>query len=328
MANKLITLRDAVSKYTWDGMMYAHGASISVGCDSVAFGREMMRQGRRRLHMLTHCCTQQLNLFCGAGAVEKLEIAFSGLEVYGFPNGLRRAVESGSIQIEDYSNLTFALRLLAGAMNWPFCPTVSGFGSDIERRSGFNPDEYPCKTKISSVINPFTGKEAYVLPPLKPDMAAIHVTMADPLGNAIMLGTEWCRYELARAARKVVLQADLIVETDCIRQFPNLVRIPDFLVDAVVYCPMGAWPQCSTGLYDSDEEHMNYMNACMKTDEGYEEYKAAFIDNCADTEKYLNAIGRDKIAELKNTPTAHLLEPYKRWIMSDEKIAELTAGSA
>lgn len=324
MANKLITIQDAVAEYTWDGMMYSHGAGISVGCDSVSFGREMVRQGRKHLHMLTHCCTQQLNLLCAAGAVDKLEIAFTGLEVYGFPNGLRRAVESGKVQIEDYSNLTFGLRLLAGAMNWPFCPTISGFASDQEWRSGFKPDEYPCTTKIPEVTNPFTGKQAHVLAPLKPDMSAIHVTMADPEGNAIMLGSEWCRFELARASKKVVLQAEYIVDTDCMRQFPNLVRIPDFLVDAVVYAPFGAWPQCSTGLYDSDEEHYYYMNNCMKTDEGFMKYKAEYIDSYKTNSEFLAVIGSERAGALKKTATAHLMDPYRKWIMSDEQIDELT----
>ena len=70
------------------------------------------------------------------------------------------------------------------------------------------------------------------------------------------------------AAKKVILQADYIVDTDCMRQYPNLVRIPDFLVEAVVYAPMGVWPACSTGCYDSDEEHFYYMNSMLKTEEG------------------------------------------------------------
>lgn len=325
MANKLMTLEDAVAKYTWDGMMYAHGAAISVGCDSIAFGREMVRQGRKNLHMITHCCTQQLNLLCAAGAVDKIESAFTGLEVYGFPYGLRRAVESGKVVIEDYSNLVFGLRLLAGAMNWPFCPVVSGFGSDQEWRSGFKPDEYPCTTKIPEVVDPFTGKAAHVVSPLQPEVAAIHVTMADPEGNAIMLGTEWCRFELARASKKVVLQADLIVDTDCMRQFPNMVRIPDFLVDAVVHVPMGAWPNCSTGLYDSDEKHYFYMNECMKTDDGFKEYKEKYIDSYNSREEYLDVIGENNIKTISATATTHLMDPYRKWIMSENDVEKLIA---
>jgi glutaconate CoA-transferase subunit A len=323
MQNKLMSVSEAVSLYTRDGMQYAHGAGISVGCDSLAFGREMVRQGRKNLHMLTHCCTQQLNLLCAAGAVDKLETAFTGLEVYGFPQGLKRAVESGKVTVEDYSNLGFSLRLLAGAMNWPFCPTISAFGSDQEWRSGFNPEQYPCTTKIPEVTDPFTGKSCHVLSPLKPDLAAIHVTMADIHGNAIMIGTEWSRYEMSRASKSVVLQADHIVHTDCMRQFPNLVRIPDFVVDAVVYAPMGVWPACSTGLYDSDEEHFNYMNSCMKTEEGFLEYRSRFIDSYDTTEGFLEIIGKERIKGLRNTPTAHLMDPYRKWIMSDSEIAAL-----
>ena len=326
MPNKLMSMQEAVAKYTWDGMQYAHGAALPVGSDSIAFGREMVRQGRKNLHVISNCCTQQLNLLCAAGAVDKIEIGFSGLEVYGFANGLRRAVESGKTILEDYSNLTLPLRFLAGGMNWPFCPAVSSIGSDQQWRSAFHPDEYPATSKIPEITDPFTGRTSGALSPLKPDVAVIHVTMADEHGNAIMLGAEWSRYEMSRAARNVVLQADLIVDTACMRQFPNLVRIPGIVVDAVVYWPMGVWPQCSTGLYDSDEEHMFYMNNMLKTDEGYEEYKRIYVDGYNTIEEYLELIGQEKIARLKNTTTAHLMDPYRKWIKSDEEIKELMVG--
>ncbi|MEI8192036.1 MAG: CoA transferase, partial [candidate division NC10 bacterium] len=271
MRRKLISMREAVEEYTWDGMTYAHGAALPVGSDSIAFGREMLRQGRKNLHMISHCSTQQTNLLAAAGAIDKIEIGFSGLEVYGLANGLRRAIESGQTLVEDYSNGGIPLRLLGGALNWPFVPAIVSVGSDQQWCSGFNPSDYPATSKIPHVIDPWTGKRHGVLSVLRPDVAVIHVTMADSYGNAIMLGSEWSRYELSRAARKVVLQADCIVDSACIHQYPNLVRIPDVVVDAVVYWPLGAWPQCSTGLYDSDEEHMFYMNRALDDAPGYEE---------------------------------------------------------
>ena len=161
---------------------------------------------------------------------------------------------------------------------------------------------------------------------LKPDLAAIHVTMADVYGNAIMLGTEWSRYELSRAAKKVVLQADFIVDTDCMRQYPNLVRIPDVVVDAVVYWPMGAWPACSTGVYDSDEKEMFALNAALKTDEGYAEYRKKYIDSYTTVDEYLDVIGRDKVAQLCTNPTTHLMDPYRQWIKTDAEIQQLMEG--
>ena len=115
--SKLISLADAVRRYTWDGMQYASGAALPIGSDAVAFGRELLRQGRRDLHAVFHCNSQQLNLLAATGAVTKAECGFSGLEVFGFANGLRRAVESGRLALDDYSNLAMPLRLLAGALN-------------------------------------------------------------------------------------------------------------------------------------------------------------------------------------------------------------------
>ena len=326
MRNKLITMQEAVAKYTWDGMQYAHGGALPVGTDSIAFGREMIKQGRKDLDVISNCNTQQTNLMAAAGAIKKMEVGFAGLEVYGFANGLKRAVETGKTILEDYSNGSIPLRLLGGALNWPFVPATINVGSDEEWCCAERPDEYPCTTKIPKITDPFTGKQVGVFTVLKPDLAAIHVTMADQYGNAIMLGTEWSRYELSRAAKKVVLQADFIVDTDCMRQYPNLVRIPDVVVDAVVYWPMGAWPACSTGVYDSDEKEMFALNAAMKTDEGYAEYRKKYIDSYTTVDEYLDVIGRDKVAELCTNPTTHLMDPYRKWIKTDAEIKQLMEG--
>jgi len=327
MPNKLITLKDAVSKFTRDGMVYASGAALPVGSDSVVFGREMLRQGRRNIHYLAHCNSQQVNLFAALGVCDKVEGGFSGLEVYGFASGLRRAVESGAVLWEDYSNLSMPLRFFGAAMGWPFVPTTVNIGTDLQKRSSFKPDEYPCSSKIPEIKDPFTGEIYGALPVAKPELASIHVTMADIEGNAIVLGTEWSRMELARAAGQVVLQADFIVDTDCMRQYPNLVRIPDLLVEAVVPWQLGAWPQCSVGIYDSDEEHMFLMNKMLGTAEGAVEYKAKYVDSWETHEEFLALIGNEKIEKIMTNPTTHLMDPYRKWIKTEEQIKELMSQS-
>ncbi|MGZ9117047.1 MAG: hypothetical protein ACXW3V_08915, partial [Methylocystis sp.] len=52
----------------------------------------------------------------------------------------------------------------------------------------------------------------------------------------------------------------------------NLVRIPDVVVDAVVYWPFAAWPKSSPGMYDLDEAHMKLMNEALATDDGTAAY--------------------------------------------------------
>lgn len=328
--SKLFSLKEAVRRYTWDGMQYASGAALPVGSDAVIFGRELLRQGRKNLHAVSHCCSQQLNLLAAAGAVDKVECGFAALEVFGFANGLRRAVESGRVVLEDYSNLAMSLRYLGGALNWPFVPATVNIGSDIQYRSAFAPGDYPNREKIPTITDPFTGREIGALSPLKPDLAAIHVTLADAQGNSIMLGTEWSRFELSRAAKRVVIVADAIVDGACIRQFPNLVRIPGLIVEAVVYWPFAAWPQSSPGMYDADEQHMMFMNKALASEEGTATYIRDFVEAFNDRESYLALIGEEKAEALSRSVTSFLLDPYRQWIKPAGEIAELESagGSA
>jgi glutaconate CoA-transferase subunit A len=324
MPNKLITLAEAVRRFSWDGMQYASGAALPVGSDALVFGRELLRQKRKDLHAIFHCCGQQLNLLAAAGAATKAECGFAALEVVGFANGLRRAVESGRLALEDYSNLAMTLRLLGGALNWPFIPATVNIGSDLQDRSAFSPDEYPARSKIPAVTDPFSGRTIGAFSPLKPDVAAIHVTLADARGNAIILGTEWSRVELSRAAKTVVLIADAIVDPACIRQFPNLVRIPALVVEAVVHWPFAAWPHSSPGMYDMDEKHMFFMNKALASEQGTADYLRDFVESFEDIDSYLDMIGREKIRTLSASASRFLLDPYRRWILSAENVASLT----
>jgi glutaconate CoA-transferase, subunit A len=325
--NKLISLAEAVRRYAWNGMQYASGAALPVGSDAVVFGRELVRQSLTDLHAIFHCNSQQLNLLCAVGAVSKVECGFSGLEGFGFANGLRRAVESGRVALEDYSNLAMAVRLLAGAMNWPFAPATVAIGSDLQYRSAFAPDTYPAQAKIPTIHDPFTGRPLGAFSPLQPDLAAIHVPMADPAGNAIMLGTEWSRFELSRAAKRVVLIADRIVDTGCMRQYPNLVRIPDLVVAAVVWWPFAAWPQASPGIYDGDEAHMRLMNELLGSADGTQEYVKRFVTLGADRDAYLELIGGETRARLEASATSFLFDPYRRWLLPDDAIRALERES-
>lgn len=326
-ANKLISLAEAVRRFTWSGMQYASGAALPVGSDAVVFGREMLRQQRRGLHTQFHCNTQQLNLLAAAGAVDRAECGFTGLEGFGFANGLRRAVEHGKLQLEDWSNLSMSLRYLAGAMNWPFAPATVNLGSDLQFRSAFAPGDSPARGKIPAITDPFSGATLGALPPLKPDLAAIHVTLADPAGNAIMLGTEWSRFELSRAAKRVVLVADHIVAPACVRQYPNLVRIPELIVEAVVWWPFGAWPQASPGSYDCDEEHMKLMNQLLASEEGTFDYLARYVHSTSTRQAHLALIGEAKRSQLERGPSAFLLDPYRRWIHDGATVEGLEAAS-
>jgi len=324
--NKLITMQEAVKKYTWDGITFAHGGALPVGSDCTEFFRELVRQEVKNIHLVSNSNTPGTNLLIANGQTSHIEMGFSGLEVYGFANGLRRKVEAGEVIFEEYSNGGIPLKLLAGALGIPFIPTYTSVGSDQQYCFAEEPDIYPNPNKIPEISDPFSGKTLGALKSINPDLAVIHVTMADTRGNAIILGTEWNRFELSRAAKKVILQADYIVDTECMRQFPNLVRIPDFLVEAVVYSPLGVWPSCSTGVYDSDEEHFFLMNESLKTDEGTQSYIDEYVLSYHSTEEYRELIGTEKERQLTASNTAFLMDPYRKYIKLEIEIKELLEG--
>jgi len=123
-----------------------------------------------------------------------------------------------------------------------------------------------------------------------------------------------------------VLIADAIVDTDCMRQYPNLVRIPDVIRGCrSVYHPFAAWPQSSPGFYDADEAHMQFMNKALGTAEGSADYLREHVTGIEDIDAYLEHIGRDKVAELSDTTTAFLLDPFRQWIKTPEEVAALLA---
>ncbi len=324
VTSKLTTLSAAVQRFAFDGMQYASGAALPIGADALVFGAELIRQGIRDIHLVSHCASQQMNLLVAAGAVKYIETGFTGLEVFGFAQGLRRKVESGQVHLEDYSNLTMPLRYLAGALGLPFMPAQVNIGSDLQFWNAHNATMFADEDKIPLIDDPFQGGCVGALRPLTPDLAAIHVTLADAQGNGIMIGSEWSRWELARAARRVVLIADHIVDTACMRQFPNLVRIPSVLTDAVVYWPFSAWPQSSPGVHDVDEMQMRLMNQALGHESETQDFLEIFIFGWDSHADFMALIGDVYSNTLRNTQTAFLLDPFRQWFLSDVQIAELT----
>lgn len=75
----------------------------------------------------------------GAGCVDRLEIAYGGAGLFE-PTCIcfRKAVQEGTLQVEDYSNYQMTLRFMAGAIGVPFLPCRPGLGSDITNRWRFS----------------------------------------------------------------------------------------------------------------------------------------------------------------------------------------------
>ena len=126
--DKVMTLSEAIREYVKDGSHISIGG-FTINRNPMAAVYEIIRQGIRDLHLYAHSNGQGADELIGGGCVSRLDIAYGGNGKYAATCiRFRKAVQEGTIQIEDYSNFQMTLRFMAGAMGVPFLPTVSVLG--------------------------------------------------------------------------------------------------------------------------------------------------------------------------------------------------------
>ena len=151
----------------------------------------------------------------------------------------------------------------AAAMGLPFIPNPSPLGSDLMR----------FERETLTVQCPFTGRTLAALRAADPDVALLHAHRADERGN-VQIDERYVKEGTAdvfigRSARAVIVSVEEIVETAELMKRPDLVRLPGFLVDAVVEVPRGAHP-CSCDLrYDYDLKFIDRYYEASRSDEGF-----------------------------------------------------------
>ena len=197
---------------------------------------EVARQFRdqRCLTLVATGLLEYAAILCAAGAVRRLESAFAG-GTYPAPAPFRQlqiAIDDSGDNDPDWTNLTMTLRLMAGAMGWPFIPTNSLAGTDL------------WSDRARAMVNdPFSGKPTAVISALRPDVAFLHAPLADTLGNTVVHGPDAEECWGVRAARRVVVTAERIVSPEELRAIGPRTGIPAAMVDHVVLAPYGAHPQ-------------------------------------------------------------------------------------
>lgn len=128
--DKTTSLKDAIGKYVTNGCHLSIGG-FTVSRNPMAAVYEIIRRKISGIHLYAHSNGQGVDELVGAGCVSRLEIAYAGSGRFA-PTCVRfkKAVQEGSILVEDYSNYQMTLRFLAGAMGVPFLPTRSSLGTD------------------------------------------------------------------------------------------------------------------------------------------------------------------------------------------------------
>jgi 3-oxoacid CoA-transferase subunit A/glutaconate CoA-transferase subunit A len=279
--DKQMTVKEAVEKYIQDENYLAFGGFGHIRVP-MAVVYEIIRQGKKGLILAGKTAVHDADLLIGSGCVNRVEVAYAfGHELRGLSPASRRAVENGQCQVvAEISNAGYQWRFLAGMLGVPFIPTRTMLGSDTLTHSA-------CKV----IRDPWSGKPVCLVPAAYPDVAMFHVPRCDRYGNAQIDGIIVEDFELARAARRVIITTEKIVDPSEIQNEPHRTAIPFYLVDAVCEVPYGAHPTNMPYLYFFDEEHIAEWLELSQTAAGLNQYLERYVLGVPDFEAYLERIG-------------------------------------
>jgi glutaconate CoA-transferase subunit A len=298
--DKRSTMKDAVAKYVGDGMNVGVAGFVNTRVP-IAVVHEMIRQGAKDLTLSYQSASMTNELLAGAMIIDPSHVsikrvtqAWWGYEVIGIAPLFRYLIGNEMMEIDDYTNYGASARFKAAAMGLPFIPIRDHGGSDMELVN--NGKMIEC---------PFTGRNVYVLPACYPDVAIVHVQMADMYGNCRIFGAHNTCPEIAMAAGHTIVVAEEIVTTESIRQYPNLTEIPYVAVDAVVEQPFGGYPGAVYGYYWFDmPEFLGFRSLCdefRKTGnkDKLKEWYDKYIFGCETFDDYLATRPYSKLKELR-----------------------------
>lgn len=284
-------MSEAIARFVPDGCSVVLGAGLE-SLIPFAAGHELIRQRRRDLTLVGPISDMLFDQLIGAGCVARVIAAWVGNVSAGLGHNYRRAMENGqprTIEVQDHSNFSIALALLASGLGSPYIPTLSLLGSDLLRS---NPT-----FRVSA--SPFDGRPTVLVPAITPDVAVLHVQRADVEGNCHCWGNLGVAEEAALASRAVVVVAEQVVPSNLIFSDPNRVLIPGFKVVAVVEELGGAHPSPCQGYYGRDHEFYHEYHAASRTVDGFARWLNTWVLGPSDRVAYLQRLGAERWTTLQ-----------------------------
>src|SRR5450432_1625158 len=286
-----MTMAEAIARYVPDGTSVALGLALEALIPYAA-GFEIMRQQRRGLTLIGPISDILFDQFIGAGCVERVQVAWIGNVSEGLGHCYRRAVERDiprPVRVEEYSNYSIGLALLAAGLGVPYMPIRSLLGSDIPRQNPVFRED----------LSPFDETSTLLVPALHPDVTIIHVQRCDEEGNAHMWGGFGITSEAMLAANNVIITTEEIVTREVIASDPNRVLGPAFKVKAVVHEPWGAHPSIVQGYYNRDHAFFSEYHLRTRTVAGFQEWYDEWIQHVSTRAEYNMKVGEERLNSLK-----------------------------
>ena len=283
MRDKRTTIAEAVALVEdGDALGIASPAVQPTALVSMAAVREIVRQGKRDLTVVTAMAELESDMLAGAGCLSAIQFWACQFFGMGTPPNIRRGMQAGEIIAREESEFSFTLGVLAGGMGVEFIPL-----------HGYFNDHLPHHPEWRTFPSPFDGKELLAVTAVVPDVALIHVPRADKFGNAQFgetnrhnVAAKFLAPQMVRAAKRVILTTEEIIDNAEIRATPDQTGILYHDVDAVVLAPGGAHPHGVVGYYAPDMAHIKRYHEAAQDPGRFREYLRTYVHAPADPAAY------------------------------------------
>ncbi len=289
--SKLISMNEAIERYVLNGSSVAMSTFMEQMIIYSA-AHEIIRQRRKNLTLIGPISDLLFDQMIGAGCVSEVKAAWVGNVMMGSAYQFRRAVEEAvpnKIKMTDYSNLTMALALHAGALGVPFLPTLSTLGSDLLKEN----------ESLKEFDSPVSDEKLVAVEAIIPDVAILPVQRCDETGNAHLWGSLGVSIDAAKASKIVILVAEEIVPPELISSDPGRTLIQGFQVSAVVHEPWACHPSPMQGYYNRDDSYFSEYHKETKTRDDFENWLGKWVYGVENREHYMSLLGEEKIKSLK-----------------------------
>lgn len=315
-----IELKEAIS-FIQDGDMITF-SGFTIWRRPMAAIYEIIRQGKKNLHLVEVNGGTHSDLLIGAGCVKIWESCWIGHELYGkIGANLSRKVESGELIIEDYSHVQMLYRMAAGSMGLPYLPTYASMGTDMLNpsydhlgklglRDGSNP-KIPRK-KYELVYDPFYDSELLHIPACNPDWCIALVQMVGEEGTVRVDGQVYSDEEAIKAADRVIVIAEQVVSEEFIRREPTRNLIAPHQIDYIVELPWAGHPTGCYGNYEADGKFINEFFTRTRTQQGMDDWLDEWVFGLAGHMEYLEKVGIQRLEMLRANPVFGYSTKVKR----------------
>ncbi len=279
---QFLSLAAAIEQYVQDGSCIAlEGFTHLI---PFAAGHEVIRQSRRRLHLVRMTPDIVYDQVIGMGCASRLTFSWGGNPGVGSLHRLRDAVENGwpvPLELDEHTHAGMAAAYCAGAARLPFGMLRGYIGTDLV---DVNP-------RIRSVECPFTGERLAAVPAINPDVTILHAQRADREGNVALHGIVGAQREAALAATSLVVTVEEIVES-----FPpamNSIVMPHWVVSAVAHCPGGAYPAYAQGFYARDNAFYQRWDGIARERDEFQAWMQQHVLESRDHAGFLAMLGSE-----------------------------------